>query len=258
MSGYEVRTGLLRCKSKCKNRKVNMQRSKDRARIKQQRIVKYFIEAANEIIVKEGIGAVTIRKAADLAGYASATLYNYFDSLPHLVFLATMSHMEEYNAAIPAYVAECGNSLCRYMSVCKCFAEYSYSEPEIYELLFFTHSDGKLEEYTQQYYDLYPEMIVKDWPAPLSKIYCLNSIYSRSFMQLEDCINDGFIERNNAIDFNDVSLRVYKSILQEVRDGVLKKDAAISLTLKYYVQLLECYMEPGHSAMLKDVARNLA
>lgn len=47
----------------------------------------YFIDAANQIIENEGIESVTIRKVADIAGYNSATLYNYFNDLNHLLFL---------------------------------------------------------------------------------------------------------------------------------------------------------------------------
>ncbi|MCW7754579.1 TetR/AcrR family transcriptional regulator [Desulfobotulus sp. H1] len=229
-----------------------MPSSEERARIKQYRIMKYFVGSAAEIIKKEGVGAVTIRRASDLAGYASATMYNYFDNLHHLVFLATMNYLEEYNAALPHYIAHCRNSVERYMAVSKCFTEYSYAEPEIYELLFFTHSDQKLELYTQQYYELFPEKIVEEWPVPLNKIYKHNSIYARSFMMLEDCIQDGFITRQNAEDFNDVSLRFYKSILQDVRSGVMEKEPALILTMKYYRQVLGCYMEPEHRYLLSE------
>ena len=59
---------------------------KDREKIKRSRMMKYFIDAANKIINTQGIDAVNIRDTADLAGYSSATLYNYFDNLTHLVF----------------------------------------------------------------------------------------------------------------------------------------------------------------------------
>jgi len=219
-----------------------MRSAKARAKIKQQRIIKYFIEAANKIIEKEGIKAVTIRKAADLAGYTSATLYNYFDNLQHLVFLATMTYLEEYNAALPQYLKGNANSIERYLMVCRCFAEYSYSEPEVYELLFFSNSNDKLEEYNRQYYELFPKKIVADWPVPLNKIYTLNNIYSRSYTMLDDCVQDGYLSAEKAHDFNDVNLRIYKTILQDVQNGVMTKDEAIAVTMKYYYQLMEYYM----------------
>jgi AcrR family transcriptional regulator len=231
--------------------KDDMRSAEARAKIKQRRIIKYFIDAANKIIKKEGIKAVTIRKAADLAGYTSATLYNYFDNLQHLVFLATMTYLEEYNAALPQYLKGNANAIERYMMVCRCFAEYSYSDPEVYELLFFSNSSDKLEEYNRQYYELFPEKTVDDWPVPLNKIYSMNNIYSRSYMMLDDCIKDGFLTPENAYDFNDVNLRIYKTILQDVQNGILTKDEAIDMTMKYYYQLMEYYMNDAARPLIE-------
>ena len=48
---------------------------------------KYFVDATAEIIEEEGLENVTIRKVADKAGYNSATIYNYFSEISHLLFL---------------------------------------------------------------------------------------------------------------------------------------------------------------------------
>lgn len=228
-----------------------MRTSHDRAKIRQRRIMTYFIEAADKIIREEGVGAVTIRKAADLAGYTSATLYSYFDNLTHLVFLATMNHLEKYNAAIPRYLTGCKNSVDRYLAISECFTEYAFESPEIYELLFFTHRDEKLEEYTRQYYDLFPEKTVNNGPAPFFKIFNLNNISKRSAIMLDDCVNDGFITRENADDFNDVAIMVFKCMLQDVRAG-MDKHAGFAKTMKYYRQLMRSYMKPEWRGLIPE------
>ena len=70
--------------------------SLDKKYIQKVRMVKYFVDATIEIIEKEGYEAVTIRKVADIAGYNSATLYNYFDNLEHLLFFASMRYLQDY------------------------------------------------------------------------------------------------------------------------------------------------------------------
>ena len=50
----------------------------DKKTIQKRRMMGYFIEAASQIIEEEGMEGVTIRKVADIAGYNSATMYNYF------------------------------------------------------------------------------------------------------------------------------------------------------------------------------------
>jgi len=229
-----------------------MKTSKARAKIKQQRIVKYFIDAAHDIIRQEGLDAVTIRKAADNAGYTSATLYNYFDNLQHLVFLATMTYLEKYNTALSGQLAKKTNSITRYMTVCKCFADYSFSEPVIYESLFFGHTHEKLEEYTQQYYDLFPEKIVKDWPSPLNRIYDMNSIHSRSFKMLGDCVKDGYLSQENAQDYNEINIRLCRTFLQDVRQGVLAKEEAVPMIMKFYYHTMDYYLNEEARVLLKE------
>lgn len=225
----------------------------DKKQLRQKRIMTYFIDAADQIIKEEGVGAVTIRKVSDLAGYNSATLYNYFDNLNHLIFLATMNHLEAYNASIPEYIRGCKNSLEIYLAVSECFCKYSFASPEIYELLFFTNRDNKLEAYTQQYYALFPER-EGGGKGPVNRLIHVNDIYSRSALMLGDCVADGFMTQEGAEDFNDVAMMVYKSILQDVKDKRIGPDPARAKTMRYYRQILTCYVKPEHHHLLTQGA----
>lgn len=53
--------------------------------VKAQRVKAYFIEAAKQIILDEGVENVSIRKVADRAGYTFTTIYNYFKDLNELL-----------------------------------------------------------------------------------------------------------------------------------------------------------------------------
>ena len=77
---------------------INSAESKmnDKKYIQKKRIIKYFIDAVKQIQEEEGLQAVTIRKVADIAGYNSATLYNYFENLDHLLLFASMDYFQEY------------------------------------------------------------------------------------------------------------------------------------------------------------------
>jgi AcrR family transcriptional regulator len=53
--------------------------------IKSQRVKSYFVQAAKEIILDEGVENTSVRKVADKAGYSFATLYNYFTDINELL-----------------------------------------------------------------------------------------------------------------------------------------------------------------------------
>ena len=57
-----------------------------------------FIQAAKEIILREGVDSVSVRKVAQDTGYSYATIYHYFDDLNALL-LAVKERMVEDVAA---------------------------------------------------------------------------------------------------------------------------------------------------------------
>jgi AcrR family transcriptional regulator len=65
--------------------KVSEQDTNNKQSIKSQRVKSYFILAAKEIIVSEGVENISVRKVADKAGYAYTTIYNYFTDVNELL-----------------------------------------------------------------------------------------------------------------------------------------------------------------------------
>ncbi len=53
--------------------------------LKNKRVKSFFIQAAKEIIISEGVENLSVRKVADRAGYTFATIYNYFKDVNELL-----------------------------------------------------------------------------------------------------------------------------------------------------------------------------
>ena len=53
--------------------------------LKTQRVKRYFLEAAKQIILEEGVEGVSARKNSKIAGYSYATTYNYFKDINELL-----------------------------------------------------------------------------------------------------------------------------------------------------------------------------
>lgn len=64
--------------------------------IKKKRVMMYFIEATQELILKEGLENLSIKKIAEKAGYNSATIYNYFENLEVLILYASINYLKDY------------------------------------------------------------------------------------------------------------------------------------------------------------------
>lgn len=95
----------------------------DKKEIRQQRVKSYFIDATCEIIRKDGIKGLNIRKVADMAGYHYSTIYKYFKDFPHLIVLSVMQFLDEANKYIEEnsksedpieYYIDSWGAFCRY------------------------------------------------------------------------------------------------------------------------------------------------
>lgn len=210
----------------------------DNKTIKKRRIMTYFIEAANEIIKEEGINSITIRKVADKAGFNSATIYNYFENLDHLVLFAAMKHIKEYALALPEYLHNVNNALDRFIKVWECFCYYSFKEPEIYYAIFFANLDKDLSDYIGDYYRLFPEELGIQ-PKGVSSMLLRHDIYDRGMALVEECVSEGFIEEKDAEPLNEMCTLIYEGLLQKVIRKKVSPDEALEKTMKYINLIVE-------------------
>jgi AcrR family transcriptional regulator len=185
----------------------------------------YFIDAAGKIINEEGMRAVTIRRVSELAGYTSATLYNYFDDLNHLIFLAAMTYLNDYSKEVPQRIKGLADPREIYFAVADCFCKYAYERPDIYEILFFTNGNKRAEHYTEQYYDLFPERAPTGFDLA-SKAARLNNLKSRSTVYTELCAEQGYLTHRSAREFDAWAVMSFKYCLEEVKAGRMEKNAA--------------------------------
>ncbi|SCZ80033.1 TetR/AcrR family transcriptional regulator [Acidaminobacter hydrogenoformans] len=125
--------------------------------LQKSRIMKYFIEAAHKLLIDEGIEKITARKVADLAGYNSATLYNYFSNLDHLICYASMTYLKSYYAELDDFVA--GTDVPReiFLKTWELFSKHSFENPKIFKLIFFSPHKNELKQMIETYFDIFPE-----------------------------------------------------------------------------------------------------
>lgn len=107
----------------------------DKREIRQQRVKSYFIDATCEVIKKEGIKGLNIRKVADMAGYHYSTIYKYFKDFPHLIAVSVFQFLEEANE----YIEENSKSedpIRYYIDSWGAFCRYSLENLNIFSSIF--------------------------------------------------------------------------------------------------------------------------
>ena len=210
----------------------------DKKYIQRARMIKYFVDATVEIIEKEGYKNVTIRKVADIAGYNSATIYNYFDNLEHLLFFASMRYLQEYIDELPTYITGAKDSREVYLLVWQCYVECSFKKPEIYYIIFFSNLKKDLEQYVEQYFSYFP-LDVKKYPNVIREMLLSNSINKRSLILMKPCIEENLVSKERAEIIDNLIICVYESMLIKVYRGSIKASVATELVNNYIVEIFD-------------------
>jgi len=127
--------------------------------IKKKRVMMYFIEATQELILDEGLEKLSIKKIAEKAGYNSATIYNYFENLEVLILYASVNYLKDYLNELKNEITADMKAIEVYETVYRIFTKHSFEQPEIFHTLFFGKYSYKLENIIKKYYEIFPDEI---------------------------------------------------------------------------------------------------
>lgn len=212
---------------------------------KRKRIMSYFINATIELMEKEGIENLTIRKVAEQAKYNSATLYHYFSNLDELELFASVKCLDEYMRETPLHRVEGKNFQDWYLEQWRCFCRHSFARPRIYNFLFFSpEGTQNLNEVFRRYYEIYPHE-----KAEKTEDYEEFLKEGDFFKRNEGLLRDVIRERNYEIseqeirELNEMSVLIYRGMLAIMRSDRDKPtvDEAVNKTVRYLAKALDAY-----------------
>lgn len=178
---------------------------------------KEYIEKTYEIIEKEGINAVTIRRIAKELGCSSASLYRYFSSREELLYFAELRVLTGYINRLNEAQKHWKNVWDTYVGIWDCYAREAFSNPEAYNLLFFTFDSGNFKNSIQEYYSMFPEDI-KYTNTFFYKMLQTSDFMGRDFEVCKMCILEGALSSKNATQMNRISCTLYKGYLKTILD----------------------------------------
>ncbi|TCP30883.1 TetR family transcriptional regulator [Scopulibacillus darangshiensis] len=189
---------------------------------------RYFVDATVDVIEKEGIENVTIRKVADLAGYTSSTVYNYFQELSHLVFFAAMRFTKNYIDDLPRYIDKGSNTIEKWLYTWECFCKHSFDKPEIYAVIFVNNLGSVPEDLLEHYYKTYRSDLI-GLPEPIQSIILEHAFSRRSALYVQQAVDEGLIEGKDVAFISETTMLIWQGMLTTVlnqRRNVTTKEAA--------------------------------
>lgn len=108
----------------------------DKKSLKQQRVSMYFVQAAKEIIMTVGVENVSVRKVADMAGYAFSTIYKYYKDLDALLRDVKAVMILDLVAYMQAVTPERIIDINDLKQVNRAYASYYLEHPHVFSFFF--------------------------------------------------------------------------------------------------------------------------
>ncbi|QQK78181.1 TetR/AcrR family transcriptional regulator [Salicibibacter cibarius] len=203
----------------------------------------YFVDATIEIIEQEGIKSVTIRKIADKVGYNSATIYNYFQELSHLIFFAALRYLTKYIEELPFYMEKGENSLHKYLLSWECFCKHSFKNPQVYYAIFLANLGERPEELLEYYYNVYQDEVFGDLTEDIRTLIVEYHLSKRSRNELEQSVQDGYLKENDLEVIKESTVLIWQGMLTTVLNNRRNYNAeeAANTTMKHVREIINNY-----------------
>ena len=177
---------------------------------------KQYIVAAHQIIRKDGLPALTIRRLGRDLNCNTANLYRYFDSLEELSMYAALSFLRDYLCEVSELFAREGDCVKRYFGVWDCFCEHAFANAPFFDLLFFGKYQTKLYLVITEYYTLFPEEV--EGLGEMRTVFLQGDFDYRDYLFLDDIVRQGRMDERNAVMLNRIMINMFKGFFKKVLD----------------------------------------
>jgi AcrR family transcriptional regulator len=139
-------------------------RAMNSSKVQEERVRRYFIDSAKEIIRAEGINALNVRNVAQKAGYSYATIYNYFKDIKGLMAHCIEEFLEECSVSILQQAGHLDAGCERIRTMMKAYANYFVQYPGTYELFYLEKlpamPNSKTIDMINSFFD---KVMMEDW-----------------------------------------------------------------------------------------------
>lgn len=184
---------------------------------------KEYILKTAEMIKRDGIENLSIRKIAKELGCSSASLYRYFSGLDELIYYAELRQLKDYIQSLNKAGLVWENVWDKYVGVWYCYSMEAFRKPITYNLLFLTKKDIKLKEAIGEFYDMFPEEIQTS--SPVFQAMLRNPDFlGRDYEVCKVCMKAGAISEEKAVVLNRMVCFLYMGYFKNLMDKGVKKE----------------------------------
>ena len=185
---------------------------------------KDYIERAYEILEKEGVEAISIRRMAREFGCSSTSMYRYFTNVEELIYYANLIYLDEYLRLLNQKEKEWKDIWDQHIGIWECYSRVAFSHPQAFNVIFFSGTSKKLTEALREFYELFPERI--NIVSPYLQVMLQSAdLLERDMVMVKRCVEAGVVPWERAAKLNHMVCFLYKGYLKDILDYGIAPEA---------------------------------
>ena len=181
-----------------------------------------LIQCAMEMIHESGIQSVSARSLGTRVGMNSALIYRYFRDIDEVVLFACVHALHEYTVDMvnasrgldPDTDEKYDEKI--YMLSWEYFCKHAFSNPEEFNVLFFSRHSADLPDVLKEYIELFPPERDTSSDIFLEAMFRTTSLQDRNFLLLLPLL-EGRWPENDIILVNDMTIAFFYALLTQLR-----------------------------------------
>lgn len=202
---------------------------------------KQFIDITYDLLKKEGISGISIRRVASEVGCTSTVIYNHFENLEHLITVSAVRYLEDYLKEFKKITAEMLDPIEHNLRLWEAFAYYALHNVDIFEMLFFGKYSENLVELIYEYYELYSESYIGMDGLVVS--VCFNgNLHDRDYIMYRRAASMGYLDSKHAEMLSDMEVYMFHGILMQYKGKILSEEE-IQKILDQFIKTLRTIVD---------------
>ena len=214
---------------------------------------KKYIEAAYELIARDGLAGVSTRKIAEEIGCSSPALYRHFPDIDKLIAVASIRFLRDYIEDARQLSQVDLNPLELDLQLWECLAFYSFQRADLFENLFYGDPSGRLySEAVSEYFTQYPEDLM-GLKAFIFDLFMNSTIAERDLILLERAEEKGMINPESSIYLSKMDSYLYRGMLASLKGHNLDEEDIREATREFMQLIIKSYtqqLNEGYSILV--------
>lgn len=199
---------------------------------------KEYVEKAAEIIKKEGVEAVSIRRIAKELRCSTTAMYRHFNNLDELLFYAQLSALNTYIYNLQERESTWKSIWDTHFDIWELYADQAFRKPEAFELIFYKNVNKNLGSALKEYYEMFPEAVFNLTPL-VKQMLEISGYYERDWCIVQHIVEKGYLSEENGRKVNHIECNLFLGYFKYVQETSVNEDEIPALVSQFIGEIKE-------------------